>query len=82
MGITTASARLGTLPFTEQQPVELRPNFSQSTAQVVISAVYRQVLGNDYLMQAERLTALESLLSSGSLSVRDFVRAVAKSELY
>ncbi|NEP28951.1 phycobilisome linker polypeptide, partial [Moorena sp. SIO3I6] len=30
----------------------------------------------------ERLTGLESLLCNGSLTVREFVRAVAKSELY
>jgi phycocyanin-associated rod linker protein len=59
--------------------VELR---SPDDADAVIHAVYRQVLGNDYLMQSERLTSLESLLKNGQLTVRDFVRAVAKSELY
>ncbi|MEL7332142.1 MAG: phycobilisome linker polypeptide [Cyanobacteria bacterium J06560_2] len=82
MAITTGSARLGTRPFTDQSPLELRPNAAASDAQAVIVATYRQVLGNDYLMQSERLVALESLLVSGGLSVRDFVRAVAKSELY
>jgi phycocyanin-associated rod linker protein len=48
----------------------------------VIQAVYRQVLGNDYLMASERLTSLESLLTNGQISVREFVRGVAKSELY
>ena len=82
MAITSASARLGTAPFADQNPVELRPNFSVDAAQAVIDAVYRQVLGNDYLMKAERLVTLESLLTSGALTVRDFVRAVAKSDLY
>ena len=82
MAITVKAARLGTTPFAEQSPVELRPKASSSDAQAVIYAVYRQVLGNDYLMQSERLTELESLLTNGSLSVRDFVRAVAKSDLY
>ena len=82
MAITTASARLGTTPFTSQQPVELRPQSTTDDAQAVINATYRQVLGNDYLMLSERLVALESLVTSGALSVRDFVRAVAKSELY
>ncbi len=82
MAITTASARLGTTPFTEQSPVELRPNFSTGDVQAAINAVYRQVLGNDYLMQSQRLTALESLVTSGALTIRDFVRAVAKSDLY
>lgn len=82
MAITTGSARLGTRPFTEQSPVEMRPNAATGEAQAVIMATYRQVLGNDYLMQSERLVGLESLLTDGALSVRDFVRAVAKSELY
>ncbi|MGD1896150.1 MAG: phycobilisome rod-core linker polypeptide [Phormidesmis sp.] len=82
MAITTASTRLGTAPFTEQQPVEMRPSASADEAQAVIYAAYRQVLGNDYLMLSERLVALESLVTSGALTVRDFVRAVAKSELY
>ncbi len=82
MAITTEAARLGTRPFTEQSPVELWPNTATGEAQAVISATYRQVLGNDYLMQSERLVTLESLLTDGALSVRDFVRAVAKSELY
>ena len=82
MAITTASARLGTQPFAEQSPIELRPKSDSTTIKTVINAVYRQVQGNDYLMQSERLTALESLLTNGSFTVRDFVRAVAKSELY
>ncbi|MCU0552003.1 MAG: phycobilisome linker polypeptide [Leptolyngbya sp. Prado105] len=82
MPITTAATRLGTAAFNETNLVELRPNWTPEDAQRVIQAVYRQVLGNDYVMQSERLTGLESLLTNGQLSVRDFVRAVAKSELY
>lgn len=82
MAITTAASRLGTTAYSDSQPVELRPNWSQDDAKAVIMAVYRQVLGNDYIMSSERLTGLESLVSNGSLSVREFVRAVAKSELY
>ena len=82
MAITVAAARLGTTAFTEQGSTELRANASPKDIQAVISAVYRHVLGNDYLMQSERLIPLESLLANGGLSVRDFVRAVAKSELY
>ncbi|NER79837.1 MAG: photosystem I reaction center subunit XII [Leptolyngbya sp. SIO1D8] len=82
MGITVEAARLGTSPFAEQSPLELRLNASPSEAKAVINAVYRQVLGNDYLMQSERLVELESLLTNGAINVRDFVRAVAKSDLY
>lgn len=82
MAITTASSRLGTTAYSDSQPVELRPNWSQDDAKAVIMAVYRQVLGNDYIMSSERLVDLESLVTNGSLSVREFVRAMAKSELY
>jgi phycocyanin-associated rod linker protein len=82
VAITTAASRLGVSAFSDFKPVELRPSWSQDDAKAVINAVYRQVLGNDYIMQSERLTATESLLNNGSITVRDFVRAVAKSELY
>ncbi|WP_036483770.1 phycobilisome linker polypeptide [Myxosarcina sp. GI1] len=82
MAITTAASRLGVSAFKDFEPVELRPNWTKTEAQAAINIVYRQVLGNDYIMQSERLTATESLLNNGSITVRDFVRAVAKSELY
>ena len=80
--ITNAASRFGTSAYSETSPTELRPNWSPENAQVVIQAVYRHVLGNDYLMASERLTALESLLCNGQITVREFVRALAKSELY
>ncbi len=82
MAITTAASRLGVSAFSDQKPLELRPNWTQDDAKAAINAVYRQVLGNDYIMLSERLTATESLLCNGSITVRDFVRALAKSELY
>ncbi|OLP19330.1 photosystem I reaction center subunit XII [Leptolyngbya sp. 'hensonii'] len=82
MAITTAASRLGTAAFSETYPLELRPNWTPEDAKTVVQAIYRQVLGNDYLMQSERLTALESLLANGQLTVRDFVRALAKTDLY
>ena len=82
MAITRSATWLGTTPFSEEGPIEFRPNTSSDTTQAVIHAVYRHVLGNDYLMESERLVGLESLLANGTLTVREFVRAVAKSELY
>lgn len=82
MAITAAASRLGTSAFDGASPVELRPNWSSDDSKAVIRAVYRQVLGNDYIMESERLKSAESLLNNGSISVREFVRAVAKSELY
>lgn len=82
MPITVAASRLGTAAFSETSPVELRANWTPEDADLVIRAVYRQLLGNDYLMNSERLTGAESLLKNGYITVREFVRAVAKSELY
>lgn len=82
MAITAEASRLGTSAFSDSSLVELRPNWSQEDAKAAISAVYRQVLGNEHLMASERLSSPESLLCDGSISVREFVRAVAKSELY
>jgi len=82
VAITVAASRLGVAPYNGIDPVELRPDFTQAEAQAVVRAVYRQVLGNDYVMESERLKGAESLLCNGSISVREFVRTVAKSELY
>ncbi|MEH2291037.1 phycobilisome rod-core linker polypeptide [Nostoc sp.] len=62
--------------------VELRPNISESELQTLIRAVYKQVLGNAYLLSSERLATAESQLRDRIISVREFVNAVAKSELY
>ncbi|MBW4518255.1 MAG: phycobilisome linker polypeptide [Scytolyngbya sp. HA4215-MV1] len=82
MAITTAASRLGTSAFSNAAPLELRAKASAAEIARVIAAVYRQVLGNDYLLQAERLLGAESLLASGTITVQEFVRQVAKSELY
>lgn len=62
--------------------VELRPNATEDDLQTVIRAVYRQVLGNQHVMESQRLSSAESMLRNGDLTVRGFVRAVAQSELY
>ncbi|MBW4671155.1 MAG: phycobilisome linker polypeptide [Cyanomargarita calcarea GSE-NOS-MK-12-04C] len=82
MAITAAASRLGTEAFSDALRVELRPTATKEEIEAVIRAVYRQVLGNDYLMASERLKSAESLLRDRNLSVREFVRSVAKSELY
>ncbi|WP_017718843.1 phycobilisome rod-core linker polypeptide [Kamptonema formosum] len=66
----------------ETTPVERRPYATEEDLQVVIRAVYKQVLGNDHLMECDRLTSAESLLRNGDITVRQFVESVAKSELY
>lgn len=47
-----------------------------------IAASYRQVLGNLGPMGSQRSIELESQLSNGEISVRDFVAGLAKSDLY
>lgn len=82
MPITTAASRLGTSAFNETSPIELRPQATKDEVETVINAVYQQVLGNPHLLKAERLTIAESLLRDGKITVREFVRQVAKSDLY
>ena len=66
----------------DSQPVELFTHASSAEIEIVIRAIYRQVLGNAHLMESERLTVAESQLKRGEISVREFVRWLAKSELY
>ncbi|MGG6296961.1 phycobilisome rod-core linker polypeptide [Leptolyngbya sp. AN02str] len=76
------SGRLGISAFGDREPVELRANWTEDDVNAAIWAAYRQVLGNEHVMQSERLTSAESLLRQGQITVRDFVRAIAQSELY
>ncbi|MBE9126416.1 phycobilisome rod-core linker polypeptide [Coleofasciculus sp. LEGE 07092] len=78
----TVAERLGIEPFETAPRIELRSNWTEEDLQMVIRAAYRQVLGNDYIMKSDRLTSAESLLRQGDLTVQDFVRAIALSELY
>lgn len=78
---TAAAVKFGIEAFSGA-PVELWPTSSSEELQTVIRAAYRQVLGNAYVMESERLTSAESQLCDRSISVRDLVRAVAKSEMY
>lgn len=76
------AGKLGVSAFDNSSKVELRPDWSEDDLQAVIRTAYKQVLGNDYIMNSERLTYAESQLRQGNLAVRDFVRAIAKSDLY
>lgn len=80
--VVNLEAKRGVDLFGETTLVRLWPNASEAEIETVIRAVYRQVLGNAYVMESERLVALESQLKQGESNVRDFVRQVAKSELY
>jgi phycoerythrin-associated linker protein len=80
--ILNPAAKLGVSKFDETPPVELGYHSSPAEIEIVISAAYRQVLGNAHVMESERLVVLESQLKQGEISVRQFVRQLAKSELY
>lgn len=82
MTSSMAAKQLGFEPFAGNSPVELRTNWSEDDVRAVIWAAYRQVFGNDHIMENERITSAESLLRKGDMTVRDFVRALAQSELY
>ena len=63
-------------------PLEYIPGCSAEEASILVEAVYKQVFGNAHLMESERFPQLESAFTDGQLSVRDFVRALAKSDRY
>ena len=76
------AGELGVGLYEDTEPVELRSHDSLEALETVIRAVYRQVLGNAYVMESERLSIPESKFKEGTISVREFVRQVAQSELY
>jgi len=73
---------LGIERFANDRNKENWSNASGQDKSVIIRAVYRQVLGHQYVMDSERLDGAESLFRNGYLSVRELVRTVAKSGLY
>lgn len=80
--VVSSEAKLGVSLFDETDPVRLLPGYSVSDVERAIRAVYRQVLGNAHVMESERLLVAESQLKRGDISVREFVRRVAQSDLY
>ena len=62
--------------------VKLNSGASDEDVALVIRAIYKQVLGNAHVMESERLVKAESQLRNGDLTVREFVRVLAKSNLY
>jgi phycoerythrin-associated linker protein len=62
--------------------IELWSKNSLEEIQSTIRAIYKQVLGNPYVMESERLVTAESQLCERSISVREFVRIIAKSDFY
>lgn len=67
---------------TDVRPTELRERKTDQDFDVVIRTAYKQVLGNAYLLEGDRLENAESLLRNGDITIRGFVRAIGQSELY
>ncbi len=76
------ASQLGVGLFEDTPPLELTAGGSQEELDSIISAVYRQVLGNAYVMESERVSVAESQFKLGEFSVRELVRAIGKSDLY
>ncbi len=56
-------------------------SFGETSTQAVIKAIYLQVMGRD-VYEGQRLKVEEIKLENGDITVRDFVRALAKSDLF
>ena len=67
---------------TDLQPVELRERDPDQDFNLIIRQVYKQILGNAYLLECDRLEIAESLFRNGDLTVRGFARAIGQSEIY
>jgi phycoerythrin-associated linker protein len=76
------AAYLGIERFANDSNKENWPNGAEDEKSKLIYAVYQQVLGRQYVLASERLEGPESLFRRGYLSVREFVRQVAKSGEY
>lgn len=75
------ASQLGVSLFKETTPIERVLGHSEEEVESIIRAIYRQVLGNAYVMESECTIVPESQFKRGELSVREFIRAVAKSNL-
>lgn len=78
--------KLGLDKFTERFVVTEagRPDGFSADYEVLIQAIYRQIFGNAYIMESERIemAKAESQFRDGSLSVKEFCRSLAKTYQY
>ncbi|GAA6618030.1 phycobilisome rod-core linker polypeptide [Scytonema sp. NUACC26] len=75
--------RLDQLPGTKgrKAPTGTSVKFSESSTQALIRGAYLQVFGRD-VYEGQRLKVSEIKLENGEISVREFIRALAKSDLF
>ena len=69
-----------------EQPITLRAGHkgAAESAEIesAIDAAYRHVYGNGHVMDHERSVSLEAELRDGRLTIREFIRGLAKSDFY
>jgi phycobilisome core-membrane linker protein len=75
--------RLDQLPGTKgkKAPTGTSVKFSESSTQRVIRAAYLQVFGRD-VYEGQRQKVAEIKLENGEITVREFIRALAKSDVF
>jgi phycobilisome core-membrane linker protein len=75
--------RLDQLPGTRgrKSPSGVSVKYSESSTQALIKGAYLQVFGRD-VYEGQRLKVAEIKLENGEISVREFIRALAKSDLF
>ncbi len=71
--------KLDQIPATGNTRASVR--YSESSTQAVITAAYRQVFGRE-LYDGQRLKVAEIKLENGEITVREFIRMLAKSEVF
>ncbi|MFK8185888.1 MAG: phycobilisome rod-core linker polypeptide [Phormidesmis sp.] len=84
--VVNPDRQLGVNVFQERSPIRLWPTSSATDSadelEIVIRAIYNQVLGNAYVMESERQQIPESQFRRGELTVMEFIRQIAYSDLY
>lgn len=75
--------RLDQLPGTRgrKSPTGTSVKFSESSTQAVIKGAYLQVFGRD-VYEGQRVKVAEIKLENGEIPVREFIRSLAKSDLF
>ncbi|MBE9138320.1 phycobilisome rod-core linker polypeptide [Nodosilinea sp. LEGE 07088] len=71
--------KLDQIPRTGNTKASIR--YSESSTQTLISAAYRQVFGRE-VYSGQRSNVAEIKLENGEITVKEFIRAIAKSEAF
>lgn len=69
------------LPSSGKNSQDKTIQFGENSTQALIGAAYRQVFGRD-LYEGQKLTVSEIKLENGDITVREFIKNLAKSEVF